>query len=69
MGDWNSRHDSDNNQYAECENCDYETEPMNDKDLIYKISMEGGYIQSDKDGGYYSKCPNCNSDNLSLMSG
>lgn len=52
--------------FAYCEDCDYETGSMYDRDLIYKICMDGGYIQSDKDGGYYSKCPNCESDNLSL---
>lgn len=57
-----------NKQYAHCMNCDYETESMSEKNLIHKISMEGGYIQSDKDGGYYSRCPGCESGNLSLMS-
>ena len=72
---WNKRHNDKemdsgktNKQYAHCMNCDYETESMSEKDLIYKISIEGGYIQSDKDGGYYSECPSCESDNLSLMS-
>lgn len=57
-----------NKQYAQCMNCDYETESMGEKDLIFKISVEGGYIQSDKDGGYFSECPSCESSNLSLMS-
>lgn len=54
------------NVYAYCEDCSYMTEPMTDKDLIYKISMDGGYIQSDKEGGYYSLCPDCESRNLTL---
>ena len=28
--------------------------------------MDGGYIMSDKAGGYISKCPNCDSGKLSL---
>lgn len=53
-------------QYAECRDCDYQTESMSERDLVYKVCMDGGYIQSDKDGGYYSQCPLCESSNLSL---
>lgn len=56
-------------QYAECEDCDYQTGNMSEKDLVYKICMDGGYVQSDKDGGYYSHCPKCESSNLSLYHG
>lgn len=49
-----------------CEDCDYETETMSMKDLVFKLSMEGGYVISDKDGGYFSKCPKCESNNLTL---
>lgn len=51
---------------AYCEECGYETEVMTMKDLIFKLSMEGGYIASDKDGGYFSQCPKCGSEKLSL---
>lgn len=56
-------------QYAECEDCDYLTENMSERDLIFKVCMDGGYIQSDKDGGYYSLCPKCENSNLSLNHG
>lgn len=56
-------------QYADCEDCDYQTENMSERDLVFKVCMDGGYIQSDKDGGYYSQCPKCESSNLSLYSG
>lgn len=56
-------------QYAECEDCDYQTENMSEKDLIYRICIDGGYVQSDKYGGYYSQCPRCESSNLSLNHG
>jgi predicted nucleic-acid-binding Zn-ribbon protein len=52
--------------HAYCEECEYETDRMTMKDLVFKLSMEGGYIISDKEGGYYSKCPKCGSENLSL---
>lgn len=52
--------------HAYCEDCDYKTETMPMKNLIFKLSMEGGYIASDKNGGYFSQCPNCESKNLSL---
>lgn len=35
---------------AYCENCDYETEDMTMKDLVFKVCMAGGYIISDKEG-------------------
>lgn len=54
--------------FVHCEDCDYETGAMNYKDLIYKVCTDGGYIQSDKSGGYYSKCPECESESLSLES-
>lgn len=56
-------------QYAECEDCDYQTENMSERDLVFKVCMDGGYIQSDKDGGYYSQCPKCEGSNLSLYNG
>ena len=49
-----------------CEDCAYETGNMPMKDLVFKISMNGGYIISDKSGGYFSKCPVCGSNKLSL---
>lgn len=52
--------------YAYCEDCEYETEFLPMRDLIYKLSTEGGYIISDKNGGYYSQCPKCGSENLTL---
>lgn len=51
---------------AYCENCDYETEDMTMKDLVFKVCMAGGYIISDKEGGYFSKCPKCESEKLSF---
>ncbi|OPY63652.1 MAG: hypothetical protein A4E56_00375 [Pelotomaculum sp. PtaU1.Bin065] len=51
-----------------CERCGYVIDSMACKDLIFKLSMEGGYIVSDKSGGYFSQCPNCGSDRLSLES-
>lgn len=47
-----------------CCDCGYETNCMNLKDLLLKLCNEGGYITSDKEGGYYSKCPKCGSENL-----
>lgn len=52
--------------WAYCEDCDYETDSMPMKDLVFKVSMEGGYIASDKSGGYSSQCPKCESNNLTL---
>ena len=54
------------NNYAYCDNCEYATEVMPLKDLIFKISMEGGYIMADKEGGYFSQCPKCETSGLSL---
>lgn len=54
------------NNHAYCDNCEYSTETMNLKDLIFKICMEGGYIMADKEGGYYSQCPKCEGSNLSI---
>lgn len=51
-----------------CEDCEYETDFMTMKDIIYKVSMEGGYIQSDKAGGYFSKCPKCGHEHLTIES-
>ena len=51
---------------AYCEDCDYETDNMPMKDLVFKISMDGGYIASDKAGGYFSQCPKCGSETLSI---
>jgi predicted Zn-ribbon and HTH transcriptional regulator len=51
---------------AYCEDCDYETDIMPMKDLVFKLSMEGGYIISDGEGGYYSQCPKCKGENLTL---
>ena len=53
---------------AYCEGCDYETDAMPMKDLAFKLNMEGGYIISDKCGGYFSKCPKCESSELSYES-
>ena len=52
--------------HAYCEDCDYETDTMAMKDLLFKLCMEGGYIVSDKNGGYFSQCPKCESEKLSL---
>ncbi|SPF53104.1 conserved hypothetical protein [Candidatus Desulfosporosinus infrequens] len=52
--------------HAYCEDCKYETDNMPMRDLVFKLSMEGGYIVSDKSGGYFSQCPNCESNKLSL---
>jgi hypothetical protein len=54
--------------HACCEDCRYETDIMTMKNLIFKLSMEGGYIVSDKSGGYFSQCPKCGSEKLSLES-
>lgn len=54
--------------HAYCEDCEYMTDIMTMKDLLLKLSMEGGYIVSDKNGGYFSQCPNCESEKLSLES-
>lgn len=54
--------------YVCCEDCGYTTDTIKMKDLIFKISMEGGYIISDKDGGYFSQCPKCESEKLALSS-
>lgn len=54
--------------HAYCEDCDYETDDMPMKDLVFKLSMEGGYIISDKCEGYSSQCPQCGSKNLTLVS-
>jgi len=53
---------------AYCERCDYETGAMPMKDLAFKLNMEGGYIISDKCGGYFSQCPKCESSGLSYES-
>lgn len=55
--------------YVYCESCEYETESMSMKDLIFKISMDGGYIMSDKAGGYMSQCPKCESTRLTIETG
>jgi len=39
--------------------CGYKTYCMEIKDLLFKLSQEGGYIISDKEGGYYGQCPEC----------
>lgn len=52
--------------HAYCEDCYYETDSMPMKELLYKLSMEGGYIVSDKNGGYFSQCPKCGGKNLTL---
>lgn len=49
-----------------CEDCEYETEVMEMKDLTLKLSLEGGYLISDKSGGYFSRCPKCGSEKLTL---
>ena len=49
-----------------CPCCDYVTEVMLYKDLIFKLAMEGGYVISDKSGGYLAQCPKCRSENLIL---
>lgn len=51
---------------AYCENCNYETDTMMENDIHLKLSREGGYIISDGEGGYFSKCPNCGEDYLVL---
>lgn len=51
---------------AYCEDCKYETDYMYFKDLVFKVSLEGGYIQCDKEGGYHSRCPECGSEKLIL---
>lgn len=53
---------------AHCEECHYDTGWLGMNDLIFKLSLDGGYLISDKEGGYFSKCPKCESDNLSLES-
>ena len=53
---------------AYCERCDYETDVMPMKNLAFKLNMEGGYIISDKSGGYFSQCPKCESSELSYES-
>ena len=49
-----------------CERCDYVTDIMAKKDLYFKLCVEGGYIISDNDGGYFSRCPKCKYDELVL---
>lgn len=52
--------------YCQEQGCGYSTDPMPYSELILKLSEEGGYITSDTEGGYYSKCPVCEGENLSL---
>lgn len=50
--------------YAHCKNCDYKTDIMPFKDLVFKISMEGGYIQNSDDDLLLTECPCCHEDTL-----
>jgi hypothetical protein len=51
-----------------CEECDYKLKSMTLKDLIYQLSLDGGYIQFDGEGGFYTCCPKCNKDKLVIQS-
>lgn len=53
--------------HAYCDDCDYETKAMPMMNLIYEVSNYGGYIRSDKDGGYFSQCPECQGKNLTII--
>lgn len=53
--------------HAYCQNCDFETGSMPQKDLFYELCMAGGYTISDKHGGYTTMCPNCESKRLKLV--
>lgn len=55
-----------NNYYAQCEECTYESESMQFKDVVFKVCMDGGFVKSDKANGYESECPNCESGNLGV---
>jgi hypothetical protein len=45
--------------HAWCEDCDYSTNFMPMSELFVKLCDEGGYITSDKEGGYLGQCPKC----------
>ena len=51
--------------YVTC-SCGYETNYMEFKDLLYRLFIEGGWVTSDKAGGYYSLCPKCERYNLQI---
>lgn len=42
--------------FAYCEKCSYKTGRMEEKELIYVVSMDGGYIKRDKKSDYISEC-------------
>ena len=47
-----------------CEDCDYETKIGTYEECLVETTNDGGYVMSDKAGGFYSKCPHCGEDSL-----
>jgi len=47
-----------------CDNCDYETGLMEQRDAVFRINMHGGYFMFDGEGGPDSKCPGCGLNSL-----
>lgn len=49
-----------------CKGCEYRMDLTPLKELIYQISMTGGYVRSDRNGGYLTRCPDCGERTLQL---
>jgi len=47
-----------------CENCDYDTGFMEQRDAVFRVNMQGGYFVYNGEGGADSKCPACGSNVL-----
>jgi len=51
-----------------CDNCDYETGYMEQRDAVFRINVHGGYFMFDGEGGSDSKCPTCGLNSLNAES-
>lgn len=45
-------------------NCEFDLGSIAAIDAVFKISMDGGYVQYDGNGGLNTECPQCHCDSI-----
>ena len=47
-----------------CQECGFDLGGIKAIDAVFKISMDGGYVKYDGEGGLITECPECHNDSI-----